>query len=267
MDSNEKDDLLQGIDIFRVYCGMVLLSFAKHGHGLRETTARNFIARGMSSLQSIYHVWEIGNEQDAWILHRSLVDRLLHLHFLGVTDSFTDFEEYSFISMFKARDKIISNPLMRNKVQQLKEIHKNERQKYETLLIKGCKWKRPRAQDVAKQMNLSLVYDISYDYASMHVHPLSSDGFNDFQKLIEIPDKLTLPDSTVVRNSINVQSLLVQEAFNISKMRWRAIAYDFLSQIRSFAGCDDQQYITTIYKLRKVWPDFHLCEEPTTEKK
>ena len=65
---SESEVLRQAIETFRVYSGVVLLSFAKHGQGLRDTVARNFIARGMSCTQSIYAVWRAGSEQDAWIL-------------------------------------------------------------------------------------------------------------------------------------------------------------------------------------------------------
>lgn len=77
---------------------------------------RNFIARGMSCTQSIFGVWKAGSEQDAWILHRSLLDRLFHLHYLGDTDSFAEFDEYSLLSMYQARHKLLSDPDMRRKV-------------------------------------------------------------------------------------------------------------------------------------------------------
>jgi len=88
----------QAIGTIRVYCGVLLLSYAKHRRELRDTIARNFVARGMSCTQSIFAVWRAGSEQDAWILHRSLLDRLLHLRYLGDTDSFPAFEEHSFVT-------------------------------------------------------------------------------------------------------------------------------------------------------------------------
>lgn len=263
---DDADALYQAIDTLRVYCGVLLLSFAHYGRSLRETTARNFVARGMSCLQSIFAVWKAGSEQDAWILHRSLIDRLLHLHYIGVTNSFSEFDEYSFVSMYKAREKLISNPLMSNRVpQSLKEFQKTQKSKYQLLTNKQNQWHRPRAEDVAKQMKLNLIYDLGYDYASMHVHPMSDDGSDDFKRLTDTSHELTLPDATVIRNSIMVQSLIIQEALNVSKMRWRAIVYDFLSQIREFLGTSDLQYQLTMYKIGKAWPEFQLCEAPKTE--
>ncbi len=107
--ARRSEALYRAIETFRVYSGVVLISFAKHGRGLRETDARNFIARGMSCTQSIYAVWKAGSEQDAWILHRSLLDRLFHLHQLGETDGFSEFEEHSFLSIYEARHQLLSD--------------------------------------------------------------------------------------------------------------------------------------------------------------
>jgi hypothetical protein len=261
----EPEVLQQAIETFRVYSGAVLLSFAKHGQGLRDTVARNFIARGMSCTQSIYSVWRAGSEQDAWILHRSLLDRLLHLHHLGETDEFAAFEEHSFLSMYKARHQLLSDPDMSGKVPaSLKELQMRDRPRYDAISRNPTRWRRPKPEDVAKKMNLGFLYRFGYDYASTHVHPMSGDGEADFTMLISAPHAVTVPDATVVRNSILVQSMLVQEAFNVSKMRWRAIAYDFLDQIRRFVGTGNPQFHITFYKIGKAWPAFELCEPLTS---
>ena len=258
----EDSELLhQAIETFRVYCGVVLLSFAKHGQGLRDTVARNFIARGMSCTKSIYAVWKTGSEQDAWILHRSLLDRLLYLHHLGETDGFSDFEEHTFLSMYKARQQLLSDPDMREKVPpSLKELQKKDRPRYETLSRTQSRWRRPKAEEVAKSMNLGFLYRFGYDYASTHVHPMACDGEADFTTLISPPGAVNLPDATVVRNSILVQSMLVQEALDISRMRWRAIAYDFLDQICVFLETGDPQFHMTFYKIGREWPEVELCQ-------
>lgn len=258
---SEPEALRQAIETFRVYSGVVLLSFAKHGQGLRDKAARNFVARGMSCTESIFAVWMAGSEQDAWILHRSLLDRLLHLHYLGETDGFTDFEEYSFLSMYEARHQLLSDPDIRPKVSaRVKEIQRRDRPRYDAAVAKEGRWRRPKPEDVAKRMDLGFLYRFGYDYASTHVHPMSGDGEADFNALIAAPRAVVLPDATVVRNSILVQSMLVQEAFNVSKMRWRAIAYDFLDQVRMFVGAGDTQFHVTLNKIGNAGPDFELCE-------
>ena len=205
IEPDKPETLFRAIDTFRVYCGLVLLSFSKFSQDLPEMIERNFIARGMNCTRSIYAVWNAGSEQDAWILHRSLVDRLLHLHYLGKTHSFSEFEEYSFLSMYEARNKLMFDPSFSSRIpKSLKELQKSEEARYKLLVSKKSRWHRPKAQEIAKQMNLGFIYNLGYDYASMHVHPMSDDGDDDFKWLTESPDKHILPDATLVRNSIAI---------------------------------------------------------------
>ena len=71
---------------------------------------------------------------------------------------------------------------------------------------------------------------------------------------------MTLRDPTVVKNSILIRSMLVQEALNVSEMRWRDIMYDFLDQIRLFLGSGDPQLRLTLCKIGRACPDSQLCE-------
>lgn len=264
----EPETLQQAIETFRVYCGVVLLSFAKHGQGLRETIARNFVARGMICTQSIFAVWKAGSEQDAWVLHRSLLDRLLHLHHLGETDGFLAFEEYSFLSMYEARHQLLSDPVMRSKVSpSLRELQRSNEARYDEIAAKQPRWHRPKPEDVAKKMDLGFLYRFGYDYASTHVHPMAGDGEADFNTLISPVHTLTPPDATVVWNSILVQTMLVQEALNVSRMRWRAIVYDFLDHVRVFLATGDTQFQETFYRIAQAWPDFQLCELPASSER
>jgi hypothetical protein len=125
--------------------------------------------------------------------------------------------------------------------------------------------RRPKPEDVAKKMDLGFLYRFGYDYASTHVHPMADDGQADFMALTSPPHATTPPDATVVRNSILVQSMLIQVALNISGMRWRVIVYDFLDQIRTFLGKGDPRFHETLFKIGQAWPDFQLCEPPGVE--
>ncbi len=109
-------------------------------------------------------------------------------------------------------------------------------------------------------MDFPFLYKHGYNYASTHVHPMSTDGAFDFAKLTAPSYSFTALDATVVRNSILVQSMLVQEALNGSTMRWRAIVYDFLDQILESLRSGDQQFQTTMSKIIGAWPDFQLCD-------
>jgi hypothetical protein len=262
----ESIELEQAIETFRVYSGVVLLAFAHHGSGLRDTIARNFVARGMRCTQSIFNVWKAGSDQDAWILHRALVDRLLHLHYLGATDTFSEFDDFSFLSLYKARTRLIAHQRMRDRIPQAtSELHEQQKARYLDLFSSKTqpRWHRPKAQKVANEMDLGFLYDLGYDYASMHVHPMSDDGALDFDALTQSNRQHALPDPTVVRNSVLIQTLLVQEALNVSALRWRGIVYDFLTQVRDFLASSNPLYRHTMYRIGKNWPSIQLCEPMT----
>ncbi|GAI39836.1 unnamed protein product, partial [marine sediment metagenome] len=110
---SDVESLSQALQTLKPYCGIILLSLAKYRRGLSDKIIENFLARGMTCTESIFLVWREGNEDDAWILHRSLLDRLFHLHNLVEQNSFSDFEEFSFLKMYKARQKLLSDEEMR----------------------------------------------------------------------------------------------------------------------------------------------------------
>ncbi|MEA5079279.1 MAG: DUF5677 domain-containing protein [Anaerolineaceae bacterium] len=262
MDLNEENSLDKTIEALNIFCGLLLISFSQNSNQLSDTITRNFISRGMRCLQSIFVVWKMGNDQDAFILHRSLIDRLFTLHYLHETKSYSSFEDYSFCKVFEGREKLISNQYLHERVsKEVKELHKLEKPKYDALKMSGINWTRPKPKDVAKSMGLNILYDFGYDYASMHVHPISDDGMKDFERIIGKISTDETHDLTVVRNSILVQSLLIQEGLKNSSLRWRAICYKFVEQIREYTGTGNLDYQMTIYTIAKAWPSFTLFEE------
>lgn len=242
---------------------MTLFCFAEHNGVLRNRIASNFVARGMSCLDSILLVWRGGCEQDAWILHRTLVDRLFHLHALAENDNFQNFEDYSFKKKYEARHRLLSDSdqLMREKLPaSLKELQSSDRDRYREIKKSGLEWHRPKAKDVAKEMDLHFLYTLGYDYASTHVHPMADDGEGDFQRLISPTQSISLKDTTVLRNSLVAQVVLTQQAFNVSHLRWRQIAFDFLDGIQSFLYDRSAEYKITFVKMANAWPEFTLCK-------
>jgi len=265
--SSAPDDpkvLAQALETFRVFCGLVLLSYAKHTNAPREVTIGHLMARGMACLDNIFRVWSAGSEQDAWILHRALLDRLFHLHALAERDEFAAFEEFSFMALYEARHQLLSSPEMRDKVPtSLRQLQESHKERYDELRRKGVKWRRPKAEDVAKAMGMSFLYHFGYDFASTQVHPMARDGEADFDRLTSPPHVLPLPDATVIHNSILAQSMLVQEGLNASCLRWRAVVYRFLEEIRAFLYDGNLQFNTTFYAIGKAVPGLELCEKPT----
>lgn len=262
------ESLSQAVRTCKVYCGIILLSLAQYSQGLRDKIIGNFIARGMICTESIFLIWRQGSEQDAWILHRSLLDRLFHLHNLVEHNSFSAFEEYSFVRAYEARQKLLGEEEMRNKfsasqIKGLKQLLKSQEARYQQLKLKGKLpiWRRPKAEDVAKSMKVGFLYHFGYDYASRYVHPMAEDGEIDFVRLTSTANHQSPPDATVVRNSILVQSMLIQEALNASSLQWRAIIYDFIGQLQKFLSDDKNlRFQETFYKIGNAWPAIDFCE-------
>jgi hypothetical protein len=76
--------------------------------------------------------------------------------------------------------------------------------RYDDLSQKKTRWQGPKAEDVAREMELGFLYRHEYDYASTHVHPMASDGGADFVAVTTSRHRVPLPDSTVVRNSVPI---------------------------------------------------------------
>ena len=256
----------EALRTLKVYCGIILLSLAKYSQGLRDKVIGNFVARGMTCVESVFLVWQEGSEPDAWILHRSLLDRLFHLHNLIEQNSFSAFEEFSFSRMYEARQRLLSDEEMRNKfsvsqIDGLKQLLKSQEPRYHQLKSETRVWCRPKAENVAKSMGLGFLYRFGYDYASTHVHPMAQDGEIDFVRLTAPANHQSHPDATVVRNSILAQSILIQEALNASSVQWRTIIYDFIDQLWEFLNDDKNlKFQETFYKIGNEWPTVDFCE-------
>jgi hypothetical protein len=78
----------EAADALHVLSGMLLFEFARFNETstTRDLVARNFIARADTMVRGIFQLWEIKDYGDCWVVHRSLLDRLFHLHALNDND-------------------------------------------------------------------------------------------------------------------------------------------------------------------------------------
>lgn len=253
------------INVLRLFTTIVLFSFEKNSNKTRDIIIRNFIARGMASLESIYQVWQLGNYQDAWILHRSLLDRLFHLRYLSDHDGFELFDDWSFIKQFEIRNKLMSDQEMNKKVdKELRTIKSDERKRYTTLKQKSILWSRPEPEQIAKKMNFPFLYKYGYDYASTHVHPMANDGEEDYLRLTGLIPKSRFEQRVILHNSVLVHVLLLQEGLNASQLLWRTIISDFLDHSLRFLENGSLEYLKTSQKIASKGPDFDWCQPTPT---
>jgi hypothetical protein len=105
-------------------------------------------------------------------LHRALLDRLFHLHDLDAKGQFNVFEDWSFKTQYEAAWRLRSDPAMKGNLAGLVEDLTPERKAmYQSLVKNHPVWGRPKAEDVAKEMNLTFLHGYGYDFASRYVSP------------------------------------------------------------------------------------------------
>jgi hypothetical protein len=255
------------IEVLSQYTVQLLVSFSNYSRDIRDVIIRNFIARGITALTSILHLWYLGHFQDCWILHRALIDRFFLLVALNEDNAFEVFEKWSFVQKYDAKNKVLSDREFRNKVpKEALSFTKQEKMRYAEIRQENIFWSRPKAEKIAKNIiKLPFLYSYGYDYASTQVHPMADDGEGDYSRLIENKPWPTEDHIAVVHNSILMQSLLTQEGLNASNLYWRRIVYDFLSQCNQSLELGNNIYLETWNKLQSAGSEFNWCRASNNE--
>ena len=259
------DEYRARADSLYAVSGMMLFSFAKHGGDIKNQIIRNFVARSAMMLQGIFKLWEISDYQDSWIILRALLDRLFHLQDLGVSNKFSEFDDWSFFEQFKAQNRVRSDPEFKAQaVGWVYELTDDQNLRIRSLSGNPPNWRRPKAEDAAKSMGLSFLYKYGYDFASTHVHPMADDGHQDFHTITKLEPTPKFPDQiSVLSNSILACSLILQEAMNLSSFRWRRVLWDYVEQIRLFWDKVPAAYEESFLKVTRMSLETELCEKVT----
>jgi hypothetical protein len=244
-------------EAFHGIAGVVLFEFARHEACTRNVVIRNFVARVDTMTRAIVRLWDLQDYQDCWILHRCLLDRLFHLWELEQTDEFDTFEAWSFLEQYKAINRVRSDQEFNGSVaSKLFELTTEQKQRAQQLAKAPPVWHRPKAEDVAKSLDMRFLYSYGYDYASTHVHPMADDGHRDFFTLTKLEPGPDFPDErAVLSNTLLIATLVVQHGLNASTLRWRAVVYDFYEQLREFLGTGVEDYGLTFRKITQAFGD------------
>jgi len=253
----------KAVGTVRIYTTAILFTFAKHTTELTDIIIRNFIARGTTILQGILTLYKLNNYQDGWVLYRSLIDRLFHIKALADENAFRLFDDWSFVKQYEHRNRIRSDPVFKSRInQEFFRDTSEEKERYRILKTKDLIWERPRPEEIAKSMNIEFLYKYGYDYASMHVHPMSDDGMGDFLKLtgLEVSNE-PIDQRVLLSNSCLVLTLLIQEGLNASTLKWRGAVYFFLEHFREFLGTGSNKYKATFVKVAKLIEQDTLCHK------
>jgi len=263
------EDKHQYIEVYRaaadalyIVSGMVLFAFARYECDTKNIIIRNFVARTAITLKSVFALWDNQDYQNAWVIHRALVDRMFHLHSLGERNDFTVFDEWSFYEQYKAQNRVKSDELFKNQaVGWVYDLSEDQKDRIKALEKNKPVWKRPKAATVAKDMGMEFLYKYGYDYASTHVHPMANDGQQDFFTITGLEPAPRFPSNiTVISNTLLTASMILQDAMNYSSFRWRKIVWDCISEIRSVLEVGGTPYQASLLKLAKMSSEQGLCE-------
>jgi hypothetical protein len=239
------------LDALHVIARIVLLEFAHEPRNTRDTIVRDSVARTDMLAEGVFALWELEDYQDCWILHRCLLDRLFHLVNLQETDGFEAFEAWSFLEQYKAVNRVLSDPAIDSaRLEVVIPPTAEQKHRARELRKHPPRWKRPRAEDVAKQLDMRFLYIYGYDHASAHVHPMGDDGLQDFHTITKLEPAPLFPDQSVVlSNTLLVATMVVQEALNASTMSWMALVFNALSDVREYLGSGETDYESRVATL------------------
>lgn len=234
----------EALQAFHLVSGAVLFEFAREPRGDRDIIIRNFIARTNTMARAVFALYRLGDYQDCWILFRCLLDRLFHLHDLATKNEFEVFEAWSFMEQYNARNRVRSNPEFSGALEsEMFAVKPEEKERAKKLSADPPQWRRPRAGDVAKELNMAFLYRFGYDYASTQVHPMANDGWQDFYTITKLEPAPDFPDQrSALSNTILVATMVVQEGLNTSTPRWMALIYNCLAGLRQLIGTGSTDY-------------------------
>lgn len=238
--------------------GLLLFEFAKESTlDTKNTILRNSLAKSIMSLKGVFSLWEIENYQDCWAIYRAQMDRLFHLEHIAKYNEFQLFDDWSIYKQAQANNLAKSDK--RFPIEQTSQVYSFDHsyaERVKTVLKSPPKWIRPKAEKVAKEMGLDFLYKFGYDLASMHVHPMSNDGQQDYFTVTGIAPAVTFPTQiAVIHNSILTTTMIAQNVFNYSSFRWRSVLWDFLEQIRDAINTGSKEYVVTCLKIVKFVQD------------
>ena len=258
----------EAIYILDVFTKIILFQFAEHSTGIKDNIIRNFIARGIVALKGIMKLWEISDYHDCWVLHRCILDRLFHLRALARDDTFELFERWSFKHQYDSRNKIRSDPDFKERINP--EFFKDmdaQKERYAIISKERPQWKRPKPEEIAREMDYHFLYKYGYDYASRLVHPMADDGEEDFYRQTKLSGRIFFIDQKVViNNSCIVVALVINEGLRYSNLVWRRLTFDFLKNFIDFLRSGSKKYQITFRKIVSLGPNVDLCKKATKKR-
>lgn len=240
---------------------VAVLAMTRHQLDTRDQIIRNLMARTALCLRGIFALWRVPDPQDCWALFRCLLDRLFHIHYLASSNSFEEFDKWSFLQQYNLRNAMRSDPDFKETLDpEFFKDSEQAKQRARDLTPENPQWTRPFAEEIAKQMDLRFLYKYGYDYGSMFIHPMANDGQLDFVNLTGVGKLEQFGDQRVVlHNSCLAASLILTEGMNASGFEWLALMFNCLTDIATCVSNGSDDYMIRFREIISAGPDFELC--------
>jgi len=206
------------------------------------------LARASVQIESILNLWELQHYSDCLILYRTQVERLLTLHYLIDTDTIQDFDKWSFIQNYENRNDAKSDrEHSKFLVNEFWTESRRRIEKYQRLKKENIIWTRPNSNElekVAKKHDLHFSYKYGYKYASGFVHPLSSDGEEEFGLVTGIKprNRIKFDTTPIINNSVVVLIFIVKLALNETNFSWNEYVFKVLNSAGDFISENSLDY-------------------------
>jgi hypothetical protein len=215
---------------------MVLFDLAVVDRSARQQIVRGFMARGTNLLKGIRSLWQMGDYDDSAILLRCLLERMFTLAHLRDTGEFEAYEEWSFYTQCQYQNKAWE-VIGRKECRGIPGFDRTseESERFNRLSASPPKWKRPKAQDVLKRLNLDHLFHFCYDSSSTIVHPMANDGLRDFYSLTNLEPSPAFPDCRyLLHNSVVIGLTLLTTGMIASELCWRNMLNTFAEEMIVF---------------------------------
>lgn len=245
-------EVIEKIDIISKW---LMLKLTEKISSQKEIYLRNSLAKNVCLLKSILLLSQSNAYNDGWILYRSLVERLVYIYYLTEKDYFELFDEWSFIKKYEYRNNARADEKFKHILLDPNfQVKSEESNKYNKLKAKNIKWKKPDPSLILKKVGLDFIYKFAYDFASMHTHPMISDGEFEFLSItgLEPNPYKTIDQSILINNSILITTLIHQVVLNRLDFKFRAIVYSFFEEVRKYINNESNTYDEVFFKLLKM---------------
>ena len=242
-------------------CAMLALTFSTGDLSIKDIILRNYLAKSISQLKSITQLNNSGQILDCYIIYRAMIDRLGHLYYLDRTNSYRDFDEWSFVRQLDANNNSLSDVNFKDALPKAFFLpSKDNKERYKRIKDKGTNWKRPDIKEEFKMKGFYFLYNFGYDYGSTHVHPMSNDGMMEYYRMIRNPptdivEHFDHQKQLITQNSALVSSMTVTECLNFSSFKWMKLVFNFIASFRLAINAQENDFQLNFLKMKKCIDD------------